>query len=676
MKRRVWIVGVTSVAFFAACLNALLVPTADDWDPPSAPAQASSIGVREACAHSSPLREAFFGDLHVHTRYSMDARSRDMLGTPDDAYRFARGEAIGLGPFDADGRGTRTTQLDRPLDFAAVTDHAEWIGEVTLCTTPGTEVFESEPCQIFRGEAEASGFNPVAFLAGRMWGVIGVGGRKTAVCGEGDQRCRASLLNAWQTTQAATERWNDTTPACSFTSFHGWEHSNSAQLSKIHRNVIFRNAAVPELPISSLEAPDAIDLWDRLDAVCANTDSGCEVVTIPHNPNVSNGRLFHVGWKDESIEEQVRRARARARMERVVEMMQVKGESECKNGMYGVVGGADELCDFEKLRGVGEDVRPDDCEEGTDTGAIRGDGCQSRLDFVRYALVEGLREQERIGVNPMQFGFIGSTDTHNASPGDVEEYSYDGATANVDTTPERRLDPKPSFAGRMYAARNPGGLMGAWAEENTRASIFDAITRRETFATSGPRIRPRFFAAWELPEGLCESRELVSRGYASGVPMGGVLPPAPADTNAPTFVASVLRDAGVPAHPGGLLDRLQIIKVWHGEDGQFHQAVHDIDGRLAGAAPREAPSVDLATCQPRGAGADSLCAVWTDPDFDSARAAAYYVRAVENPSCRWSWRQCLAFPEAERPASCSDPEIPKSIQERVWTSPIWYEPDA
>lgn len=622
----------------------------------------------------------------------MDARSRDMLASPDDALRFARGEAIGFGPFDADGRGTRARRLARPLDFAAVTDHAEWIGEVSLCTTEGSVVWDSDACQRFRGERTTRATGPGLGFASRMTAVMGLGGRPEAICGEDAGRCRAALRNAWQETRRATERWHDASPACRFTAFHGWEHSRMDGLSKIHRNVIFRNASVPELPISSLEAPEAGALWDRLDALCTDADTGCEVLTIPHNPNVSNGRLYAIEWRDAPRAEQVRRARQRARLEPLLEMMQVKGESECRNGLFDVVGGADELCGFEKIRSFAG-ASPTDCEEGVGAGAIRGAGCQSRVDFARYAVVAGLREAERIGVDPYRVGFVGSTDGHNANPGDVDERDWGGCCANDDAEPAARLSTRPAFAGAGAIARNPGGLMGVWAEENSRDALFDAMQRRETFATSGPRITPRFFGGWGLGrEGdLCGRPDLVALVDSAGVPMGGVLDASPAHGDArdmaPTFVAHVARDPGSPGRPGGRLDRLQIVKVWHDEDGRFHQAVHDVAGRVAasdrdgarapsGAAPPAPPRVDLATCEPEDAkaGADQLCAVWQDPDFDPDRAAAWYVRAVENPSCRWSWWTCLGLPEDERPAGCRDPAIPKTIQERAWTSPIWYAP--
>jgi hypothetical protein len=669
MKRRLLMITVLVAVAGAFWLRAnweeFLSATADPWEPPVAVALPSEPGPREPCAESEPMRRAWFGDLHVHTAYSFDARARDMLGTPDDAYRYARGQEIGLGPFDENRRGQRRIQMQRPLDFAAVTDHAEWIGEINVCTNTDMQGYDSEPCQAFRGEIETPS-SIVTMIAGksRMLNIIGFGGRKEGLCGPGDSWCRAALKSAWEQSQQATEEHYDRSSDCSFSSFHGYEYSNSAARSKIHRNVIFRNERVPELPVSSLEESDPIGLWDKLDTLCNKADGDCEAISIPHNPNVSNGRLFSIFWRDEPLEEQRRRAELRGRYEPVVEIMQIKGESECKAGMWEVFG-EDELCDFEKMRGLGE-IAPDDCEDNIGAGAIMGRGCQSRLDFARYALIEGMAEEQRIGINPYRFGFAGSTDTHNASPGDVDEDDFDGCCATRDATIEERLGgrditTKSGFAGRSNAARNPGGLMGVWAEENTRDSLFDAMQRREVFATSGPRLMPRFFVGENLPLDIC-SGDFVASGYEHGAPMGSVLESRMSAS--PTFAAAVAADP-----EGGLLQRLQIIKVWHDAEGKFHQSVHDIAGDAENGA-----SVDLENCAVTGTGAAQLCASWRDPAFNSDQAAAYYIRAVENPSCRWSWRQCLQVPESERPIGCSDPDTPQTIQERVWSSPVWYSP--
>ena len=212
--------------------------------------------------------------------------------------------------------------------------------------------------------------------------------------------------------------------------------------------------------------------------------------------------------------------------------------------------------------------------------------------------------------------------------------------------------------------------MGVWAEENSRNSLFDAMVRREVFGTSGTRIRPRFFGGWDFDPSLCEGVDLVKTGYERGVPMGADLPPRPGDA-APVFAVSALRDPGTVGLRSPLLQRLQIIKGWSDDDGQFHQRIIDVAGSADNGA-----GVDLDSCIPHGTGETAPCAVWRDPDFDPERRSVYYARVVENPTCRWNAHQCAALPPTERPASCSDPAVPKVIQERAWTSPIWYEPGA
>jgi hypothetical protein len=238
----------------------------------------------------------------------------------------------------------------------------------------------------------------------------------------------------------------------------------------------------------------------------------------------------------------------------------------------------------------------------------------------------------------------------------------------MDASVAQRLDPgaSPINVNNSLAA-NPGGIAGVWAEENSRDSIFDAMKRRETFATSGPRITARFFGGWDLPEDLCADPDLVRRGYERGVPMGGDLPPRPDGVSAPSFVVSATRDVGTRDHPGGLLQRAQVVKGWVDDAGVFHQQVFDVVGGDNGAG------VDLDTCKPQGPGHDSLCTVWTDPEFAADRRTVYYLRVLENPSCRWNQLQCLSLPVDERPPSCRDPSVPRVIQERLWTSPIWYE---
>ena len=647
----------------AGCDIGKLFLTAEPWQPPPAPATVRDPLPRAACNQFVEERQALFGDLHLHTALSMDA---NLLGTktmPSDAYAFAKGDAITLYGGAADAEPI-SLKLDRPLDFAAVTDHAEWMAEVALCTAPGSSSYNSTGCAIYRGEDSSL----LATLLGaqgwraRLGGFIALGGRRSDVCGESDNVCRRELKTTWQSVQAAAEAWYDRSADCAFTTFHAWEYSRSPQSTKVHRNVILRNEIVPELPISSLETPLEMDFRRELLEQCNDSGSGCDAIAIPHNPNMSNGQLFRAEYAGLSQAEQQHQATVRARLEPVVEMMQIKGESECRNGMFNVVGAPDELCEFEKIRDFGQ---PDltDCGETVSKGAQAGKGCTSRNDYVRYALIDGIRERLRLGVNPYQFGFIGSTDSHTAAPGAVSEYQRPykyGTTAIQALT----VAGKP----RAVAFQNPGGLAGVWAEANNRDSIFNALKRREAFATSGPRIAPRFFAGWELSKTICSETNLAGEGYRNGVPMGSVLPASPNESAKPQFVVSANADAGISDKPGHPLQRLQIIKGWVNANGHFEQSVVDVAGNANNGA-----GVDTSTCAAYGEGYATLCGVWEDSDFNAEQDAVYYARVIENPSCRWSTRMCLNFDKESRPDACDNARIPATIQERAWTAPIWFE---
>ena len=597
------------------------------------------------CTNHQPERQVFWGDLHVHTGISMDA---NLFGTrlrPADAYRFATGKEVRIGQPGNERLPERTLKLERPLDFAAVTDHASNFGGVRLCTTPGSASYESEGCRSYRTPVSLVG-RSLPEIVKEMRRIVNSGLGSPEVCGEDGALCRAAAGGAWQETQDAAATWNDEAPACAFTTFVAYEYTATPNMTKIHRNVIFRNATVPALPISYADQPSAIGLWRDLRSQCLDAGTGCDVLAIPHNPNLSNGHMFAIEYGDaKTKEEQAEVAKLRAAMEPIAEMSQMKGDSECRNGMWNVLGATDELCDFEKMRA------PDtpDCEDGTGEGALGGEGCVSRRDFARYALAEGLAEADRIGVNPFQFGFIAATDGHDGVPGPVEEWRQDLILGAPNPAPGRNL----------------GGLAAVWAEENSRESLFQAMRRKETYGTSGPRMSVRFFGGWDYPADLCKDPELVAKGYAGGVSMGGEITAAPKG-KAPTFVVSALRDPGTAAHPGGRLQRAQIVKVWPDAEGMIHQQVVDVAG-----GPNEA-RVDEATCAPIGAGAESLCGVWTDPTFVPGQRAVYYARVVENPSCRQTGWTCM--PGENRPDWCDLPEVEKTVQERAWTSPIWYAP--
>ncbi len=618
-----------------------------------ATAAAPYAEAREPCAAHDPLRHAWFGDLHVHTTLSFDAHAYDVPTTEPQAYRFAKGEPVLLPPLDATGAGTQMLQIDRPLDFAAATDHSEFLGEVEACSVPGSPGYDSPSCQAYR-----LGGNDAVTLFGVR---LPLGARLDDICGADGQSCLTLASQVWQRVQDAAEQAYDRSAECTFTSFVAYEYSATEQVSTLHRNVVFRNERVP-FPISFFEQPTREGLWAALRAGCIDAGTGCDVLAIPHNSNESNGRMFLTEYPGATtIDDERAQAAFRGSIEPLIEVYQHKGDSECANGLSGIVGAPDEQCDFEKRRRPG--FR--DCGDGIGAFGTITAGCVSRRDFVRGALLEGLLEEERLGKNPMQLGMIASTDTHNGTPGAVGEDRFIGHRGTDDDTPAKQLGPGDLYPGGIIFS--PGGLAGVWAEENSRPSLFDALRRRETFGTSGPRIAVRFFGGFGLAAGLCADPEMVRKAYAAGVPMGGTLGTA---AGAPSFLVSALRDPGTAARPGTQLQRVQIVKGWI-EGGERHEQVYDVAGDAQNGA-----TVDDATCAPSGPGADALCTVWTDPAFAPGVRAFYYTRVLENPSCRWSTYTCNALPPAARPPSCTDPAVPRTIQERAWTSPIWYRPPA
>lgn len=609
-----------------------------------------AIEADRKCAHYKPLRTAFYGDTHVHTKYSLDASTQDTRTTPAQAYQFAKGARIGIQPWTGEGKALRSMQLQRPLDFTAVTDHAELIGEVKICNTPGMEGYSSWACKVYRTWPRGAYylFNYMSSVEAAHLGF----------CGDNGQLCKQAGLGPWQETQRAAEEAYDRSDACSFTSFVAYEWTGvTAAAGNLHRNVIFRNEQVPEYPFSWIDGPSKEALWEALDRECINGQGDCDVLTIPHNSNLSGGLMFTLTGPDGELET-AEHARWRARMEPLVEVTQHKGTSECFFG----AGTRDELCSYEQL--------PYQTFKGQNSRFLLK-APDANTGFLREVMLQGLQEQQRIAVNPFKWGWLGSTDTHLGTAGAVSEQGFQGhGGAGV---PAKDSVP-PGLPDSLEFS--PGGLAVLYAEENSRDSLFDAMRRKETYGTSGPRIAVRFFAGWDYPDNLCEQGDLVAQGYSGGVPMGGDLIASEPD-GAPRFVLQAMKDAGTESFPGTDLQRLQIIKGWVDQTGASHSKVFDVAGDADNGA-----SVDLASCERRGRGASSLCSVWQDPDFDSREHAYYYARVVENPSCRWSQYICSANKvDCNNPETigkgleaCCSAEHQPLIQERAWTSPIWYTP--
>ncbi|MFK7897770.1 MAG: DUF3604 domain-containing protein [Myxococcota bacterium] len=651
-------------------MAALVMACGQDQAAPvgAAPASKAPLTDEVACPDANPLRNAYFGDFHVHTELSSDAWMFDTRTSPDDAYRFAFEGEVMLAPLDDEGRPTRRYQSARPLDFMAVTDHAEFFGESRICATPGKPGYESSLCEAIRaGEGRSPELLKQIFSPFPK--------RDKDTCGEDLSACAAETLSVWKEVQASAAKWNK---SCEHTSFVAYEYSSFRMGSNLHRNVIFRNEEVIDRPISFLDAKRDYELWEALSRECLDADSGCDVIAIPHNSNISNGRMFSVNYPgDWTRSSKADQARLRMRVEPIIEVMQHKGDSECRNGLPGIRGGVDEFCDFEKFESMaftastgGEDVP--ECYEGAgaDWWFHKGPDCLSPQSYARTALIEGLRQEEEIGVNPFKFGLSASTDTHNGIGGAVDEANYPGHLGIGDDSPAKRASGSTEVAGN--ANNNPGGLIGVLAEQNTRDSIFDALKRKEVFGTSGPRMQVRFYGSDDLPADLCGRADRLAVADAAGVPMGGDLTSSTVGADGPTFLVIAQADAGTAVAPGTPLERLQVVKGWIDDEGVSNQHVYDLAGSLTQRA-----SVNLSTCEPGGeVGFQELCSVWRDPDFDASKRALYYLRAVENPTCRYSQRACLELETGDRPAACSDGSFPATVQERAWSSPIWYTPEA
>jgi hypothetical protein len=606
----------------------------------------------------NPERNAYFGDLHVHTEYSFDAFAFGSLATPRDAYAYAKGQPI---PHPAGYE----IQLRRPLDFYAVTDHAMFLGVAKEAADTTSELSRLPISESLR-DFNAPGNRGVTSLLerGRIFGDFVPKLVEEIVSGQVDREMVDDITRtAWRDSiEAADEAY---LPG-RFTTFAGYEYTSSTDdRGNLHRNVIFRGTdELPELPFSRLNSQNPEGLWDWMDALRAR---GVESLAIPHNSNGSNGAMFRrTNWAGELIDGGY--AAQRMRNEPLVEITQIKGTSET----HPLLSDTDEWAGFEIMPfriGSKLSSRP----EGS---------------YVREAYRSGLEIEAAGGRNPYKFGLIGSTDTHLGGGADREDEYYSKAGL-LDGTPDRRGSvPAGALVGVLARSLAPdlvkdvgdstylafnvfeywgaSGLAAVWAEENTRDSIYDAFRRKETFATSGPRVRLRFFAGYDFDEAILDAPDGVARAYAEGVTMGADL--SPDGARAPRFWVWAVADA-----MGAPLQRLQVIKGWE-EGGRSFEKVFDAvcsDGLRVDPTTHRCPDngarVDLADCSfSRDVGAMELKTLWRDPEFQPGQASFYYLRVLENPTCRWStWEALRAGVEPRE-------DLPTTIQERAWSSPIWY----
>lgn len=649
----------------------------------SAASQPPEMG---GCKHYTPTKKPFFGDLHLHTGLSLDAVQYYTESTPETAYRFAKGEPMPIP--GRPGEALRYAKLERPLDFAAVTDHAEWLAVTNVCFDEEDKglSYYTPYCVTLRAGRKAGGtIGSLTKLFSVAANAIPYVPFELSVCTAHPWLCRAREHSVWNEITTAADNANDESTDCSFTAFKAYEWSGTPLYNNLHRNVIFKTAEVTKKPYDYYNASTPEKLWHLLDKNCKKKE-GCDVLAIPHNANLSGGLLY----KTETLygkNYDVKLAKQRQQMEPLSEIMQAKGASECFPDKTSPFGSTDEECGFEQVvqnkictgNEVGEACTPLCSDLLIPIGGFLG-LCVEPGDFTRGALRRGLVAQTIIGENPLKFGFIGSTDTHNGTAGDVEEYGFEGSHGTSDATVSLRVSTQAKKNPLDFTSHvryyNPGGLAVVWAEQNTRSALFEAMARRETYATSGTRIILRMFGGWDLNQGMCQSSEFVEQGYANGVPMGGDLYKQEGRNTAPRFAVSALMDAGVEDYPGTSLQKIQMVKLWE-ENGQSYEKVYNIAGGETDAG------VDLDTCLPTGTGYSNLCSVWSDPEFNENQHASYYARVLENQSCRFSKRQCNSelekrgltcaeIGEGHELYGCCDGKTPDTLQERAWSSPIWY----
>ena len=566
-------------------------------------------------------KKPLFGELHIHTSWSFDAYVFNVRSTPDDAYEFAKGGPLKhpLG---------QTYQLSRPLDFMAVTDHGIYMGVFVNMANPDHPLYKHPLA------AKVNDPDPNVMVTA-FYNIIASNRSGKPIEGLNSPEVQQST---WDEIIASANRHYD--PG-TFTTFIAYEWTSTPDGQNLHRNVIFKGDTSP-VPFTRFDSDKPEDLWKWLDKIRAE---GHEALAIPHNSNLSDGRMFERqdSWDNPFTSEY---ADLRNRNEPLVEITQVKGTSET----HPILSPNDEFADFELVE--------QRVASKTRITSFKG-------SYVRDAYRTGLEFQDREGFNPYRMGIVGATDSHTGIV-PIEEKTYSGKVGMLDGSPKARLQTE--FATMDLRYFGASGLAGVWAEENTREGIYDALRRKETWATTGPRIKVRFFGGFDM-EGVNPGQPgWVDAAYAKGVPMGGELKAADAD-RAPTFAVWAIKDA-----ESANLDRIQIVKGW-ADDGESHEQVYDVvwsgdrvKDPVTGKVPPVGNTVNLETVEYENSiGAVELKGTWTDPDFNAEQNAFYYVRAIEIPTPRWN------LFDAKELGIPNPPDLKETLQERAYTSPIWYD---
>jgi len=600
-------------------------PTAD-----SAPAQKVPVATAPARPPANPDRNVYFGAVHVHTGYSFDALTNGTRTKPQDAYSWAMGKEI-----TNSGVGGKI-QIQTPLDFYMVSDHAEFMGVFNQMSNPDSPLSKTE---LARGVTSPDTNVRMQTFAGIL---------RDMSAGKTDPMLTDAALARSVWAEIVKTADANYTPG-KFTTFAGFEWTSNPRQRNLHRVIVFRDTnKLPDLVLSALDSEDPEALWKWMDDLRAR---GSALFAIPHNANASDGRMFELTRFDGKPFDAAY-IKTRAANEPLYEITQIKGTSEA----HPALSPTDEFANFEQW----DYTLSADSERPT----------KRKGSFARQALLDGMSQEMKGAGNPFKYGFIGDTDTHNAAASN-EEFNYTGKFAFENDPKDRLFGAKGQPPGQVQQIRefSSGGLAGVWAEENTREAIFDAMKRRETFGTSGPLIRVRLFGGWDFTEAEVKGPGFIKAGYARGVPMGGDLKPA--SGKAPTFMVTAIKDP-----KSGNLDRVQIVKGWVDAKGAQHEKIYDVawsgerkPDPKTGKLPPVGNTVDAAKGDySNSIGSAELATTWTDPAFDAAVRAFYYARVIEIPTPRWSTR------DAARLGVPVPKGLPTAIQERAWTSPIWYTP--
>jgi hypothetical protein len=579
----------------------------------------------------NPLKNVYFGEQHMHTRNSFDAFTIGTTQTWEQAYRFGRGEEVTL--------NTNGVKMKRktPYDFIAITDHAEYYGVLKDLTDPKNPLSSTPVAkQLIKARTD-----PKAAKDAVTTLILSMGNNDPIK----EYITPALKVEYWKKFIATADRFND--PG-KFTALYAFEWTSNWKSVNMHRNVFFRNKPA-EAPFSSFDSHLPEDLWTYLES---QRDAGIETFAIPHNGNLSDGWMYSPYKYLEGGKIDAEYAKRQNLNEPLTEIHQTKGNSET----HPWLSPNDEFAEFE--------VFPNLINTNSPTAIKHG--------FVRQALVDGMTIETRVGFNPYKMGIVAGGDNHSGYAAN-EEWDFHGSHGKTDDSPQKRLNPAPAAVGTSNTIVSSAGATAIWATENTRAGLFDAMKSKETYGTTGTLIRLRFFGGWDYPKTLAKDEKFVEKAYKGGVPMGQDLPKKPANAKAPTFAVWAMKDP-----ESGNLDRVQIVKGWAIPPNGFAQEkVYDIawsDNRKpdprTGKLPAVGNTVDTTKATyTNDIGDTQLSTVWTDPDFDPKKKAVYYVRVLEIPTPRWSTydsaRNNLPLPT----------DVPATIQERAYSSPIWYTPE-